>query len=140
MTRLLAVVVACFALIVVVAGCGGDDEGSTDTGGGATSAPAETSGAGGGAAAPAGGKGKEVVMKDIKFSPATVNVKTGETVTWKNDDSVGHDVTADDDSFSSGDAGGIQPGQDYAHEFAKAGTFKYVCTVHPGMEGDVVVK
>jgi copper binding plastocyanin/azurin family protein len=49
-----------------------------------------------------------------------------------------HDVT--NKSFKSGSAGGIEPGQSFKHKFAKAGTFKYVCTVHPGMQGTVVVK
>ena len=42
--------------------------------------------------------------------------------------------------FSSGDAGNLAPGDKFEHKFDKAGTFKYVCTVHPGMEGEVVVK
>ncbi len=77
-------------------------------------------------------------MKDIKFAPATVTVKAGDTVTWVNDDSVGHDVTADD--FKSGKPGDIQGGGTFKHKFAAAGTFDYVCSVHPGMEGSVVVK
>ena len=140
MTKWLTLMVACLALGLVVAGCGGDDENGGDGGGAAadtTSAPQETD-AGGGATAPAGGK--EVVMKDITFQPETVDVAKGDTVTWKNDDSVNHDVTADDDSFSSGDAGGMASGDTFEHTFDKAGSFKYVCTVHPGMEGEVVVK
>lgn len=138
MTKLLTLIVACLALGVVVAGCGGDDNGGGDTGGGAA---ADTSGAdtgGGGTAAPTGGK--NVVMKDIMFKPATISVAKGDTVTWKNDDTTNHDVTADDKSFSSGDAGNIAPGDTYKNTFDKAGTFKYVCTIHPGMEGEVVVK
>lgn len=149
MTKWLLVIMACLVLSVSVAACGGDDDGG---GGDAvnTEQPAEKGSAGGGgggadtsgggAKAPAGGKGKEVVMKDIQFAPGNVTVKTGETVTWKNDDSVGHDVHAEDGSFASGDPGGIQPGTEFKHEFDKAGTFKYVCEVHPGMEGEVVVK
>jgi len=79
-----------------------------------------------------------VTMKDIKFNPSTVNIKVGDTVTWTNDDSIAHDVTGD--GFKSGSAGNIQGGGTYKHTFDKAGTFKYVCTVHPGMEGKVVVK
>jgi plastocyanin len=139
MTKFLTLIVACLALGVVVAGCGGDDEGSGDSGGGSAADTASSdTGGGGGAAAPAGGKA--VVMKDITFKPADVTVATGDTVTWTNDDTVNHDVTADDKSFSSGDAGNLAPGDKFKHTFDKAGTFKYVCTVHPGMEGQVVVK
>ncbi len=122
-----ALLLACLALGLVVAACGGDDD---DDGGTGADTPEQ--------AAPAGGGGAEVTMKNIKFDPANVTVKAGETVTWVNEDSVGHDVTADD--FKSGSPGGIQNGGTYKHTFKAAGTFKYVCTVHPGMEGSVTVK
>jgi plastocyanin len=77
-------------------------------------------------------------MKDIQFNPGKVTVDKGGTVTWTNDDSVGHDVTGD--GFKSGSAGGIQGGQSFKHTFNKAGKFAYVCTVHPGMKGTVTVK
>jgi plastocyanin len=114
---------ACAALAMVGAGCGGDDD---DDGGGGS--------AGGGG----GGAGAQVTMKDIKFDPSEVTVKAGDTVTWTNEDSVGHDVTGDD--FKSGDPGGIGDGDTFEHTFDEAGTFKYVCTVHPGMEGTVKVE
>ena len=78
-------------------------------------------------------------MKDIKFNPANVTVKAGDTVTWTNDDSVGHDVTGDD--FKSGGAGRHRAAATPSSTpSTKAGTFDYVCTVHPGMEGTVKVK
>jgi len=124
MTRLLALLLACTALLA--AGCGGgdDDEGTSSS----DQAPAPSAESG----------GTEVAMKNIKFDPATVTVKAGDTVTWVNDDSVDHDVTADD--FKSGEPGGISGGGTFKHKFATAGTFDYVCSVHPGMEGSVVVK
>ena len=130
MTRRLALLFSCLALGLVVAGCGGDDDdgdsGSADT----QEQPApEAKGEGGGA---------EVSMEDIKFIPGDVAVKPGDTVTWVNDDSVGHDVTGDD--FSSGDPGGMQNGDTFEHTFDAAGTFDYVCTVHPGMKGSVKVE
>ena len=118
MARWLALLLACMALGLVVAGCGDDDD---DDGGG---------GGGGGAA--------EVSMEGIAFQPAEVTVSAGDTVTWTNNDSVGHDVTAD--SFSSGDPGGMASGDTFEQTFEEAGTFDYVCTVHPGMEGTVVVE
>jgi plastocyanin len=145
MSRLLALLFACLALAIVAAGCGGDD--GNDSGGGdngGAAAPAETeeqpapsaeepTDTGGG-----GGGGPQVSMKDIKFNPETLKIKAGQTVTWTNDDSVGHDVTGDD--FKSGDPGGIDGGGTFEHTFKKAGTFDYVCSVHPGMEGKIEVK
>ena len=130
--RVLVLLLGCLALTLVVASCGGDDD---DNGGGGGGGGSDT----GGQQAPAAKSGgAQVSMKDIKFNPGTVNVKVGDTVTWTNDDSVGHDVTGD--GFKSGDAGGIAQGQTFEHKFGKAGTFKYRCTVHPGMTGEVDVK
>ena len=141
MNRWLALLLACVALSLVVAGCGGDDEESGGDEAQTTEQPAEDSG---GAEkekekekAKADG-GTEVSMEGIKFVPDSVSVSVGDAVTWTNDDTVGHDVTGDD--FKSGDAGAMQNGDTFVQTFDKAGTFNYVCTVHPGMEGSVTVK
>jgi plastocyanin len=131
MKRLLALLLACLAIGLVAAGCGGDDDG--DDGGGNADTAEQPAGDGGG-----GGGAAEVTMQDIEFQPGNIDVKVGDTVTWTNDDSAGHDVTGDD--FKSGDPGGMATGDTFEHTFDKAGTFDYVCTVHPGMEGSVTVK
>jgi plastocyanin len=129
MKRWLVLLIACVALVAV--GCGDDDDDGGNGGGGGGAAQEQP--------APEGeGGGTQVSMKDIKFDPAEVTVKPGDAVTWVNDDSVGHDVTAD--GFKSGDPGGMQNGDTFEHTFEKAGTFDYVCSVHPGMEGTVTVE
>ena len=130
MNRWLALLLACVALGVVVAGCGNSD----DSGGGDNAQKTEQPTAGGGGS----GGGAKVTMQGIKFNPAGVTIKAGDTVTWTNKDSVGHDVTGD--NFKSGDSGGMQNGDTFAQTFDKKGTFDYVCTVHPGMKGSVTVK
>jgi plastocyanin len=143
MRRLLALLLTLLALAVVAAGCGGGDDDDGDSGNGGGNAPAaeepaaptaEDDGGGSGGTGP----GTQVSMKDIKFNPGTVTIKAGGKVTWTNDDSVGHDVTADD--FESGSPGGIEGGSTFSHTFKKAGTYNYVCSVHPGMKGTVKVK
>jgi plastocyanin len=143
MTKWLAMLMACLALGLVAAGCGDDDEddggGSADT----TEAPAAPAGGGGGGGTKAGGKTVEVHMKNIQFDPATVTVTKGSTVDWINDDTVGHDVTktgGPGPDFKSGDPGGLNQGDSFKETFNTAGTIKYVCTVHNGMEGTIVVK
>jgi plastocyanin len=131
MARWLAMLLACMALGLVVAGCGDDDD---DEGGGGAATTEEPAGGGGGG----GSGGTEVSMEGIAFNPAEVTVKAGDTVTWTNNDSVAHDVTAD--SFKSGAGGGMSGGDTFEHTFQEAGSFDYVCTVHPGMEGTVVVE
>ena len=67
----------------------------------------------------------------------------GGTVTWVNDDSVGHDVTKSGGpgpDFSSGEPGAMAAGDTFDHKFEAAGKIDYVCTVHPGMKGTVTVK
>lgn len=144
MTRWFALLLACMALALVAAGCGDDDD--DDGGGGGAATTEEPAGGGGeddgggddGGGGGGGGGGAEVSEEGIAFNPGEVTVAVGDTVTWTNNDSVGHDVTAD--SFSSGDPGGMAPGATFEQTFDEAGTFDYVCTVHPGMEGSVVVE
>jgi plastocyanin len=135
MNRWLALLLACVALSLVVAGCGGDDDDSGDSAQ-KTEQPAKKSSGGGGEEKAAGGA--DVSMEGIKFVPDSVSIKVGDAVTWTNKDTVGHDVTGD--GFKSGDAGGMQNGDTFVQTFDKAGTFDYVCTVHPGMEGSITVK
>jgi plastocyanin len=127
-TRWLALLFACLSLALVGVGCGDDDD---DGGGGGQAAEEQPAPA-------AEGGSAEVSMKDIKFSPEEVTVKAGDTVSWVNDDGVGHDVTGDD--FKSGEPGAMQNGDTFEHTFDAAGTFEYVCTVHPGMKGTVKVE
>ena len=56
----------------------------------------------GGGTPPPPPAGNSVSIKDMAFSPATLNVTAGTTVTWTNNDAMTHTVTADDASFDSG--------------------------------------
>ena len=78
------------------------------------------------------------------FDPDPINVSTGATVTWTNDDTTLHTVTSG--SPESGAASGAEfdssylgAGKTFQHTFASAGTFDYYCTLHPFMVGKVVV-
>jgi plastocyanin len=76
-------------------------------------------------------------MQNIAFDPASVTVKVGQTVTWVNDDSVTHNVTAQSGAaFKSNNFG---QGGTYSFKATKPGTIKYVCTLHPGMDGTLIV-
>jgi plastocyanin len=131
----LVVLTACLALGLVVAGCGGDDD---DDGGGGGNGGGAMQEQGGGA-----GGGAEVSMRDIQFEPSEVTINAGETVTWTNDEAVGHDVEGSGPGveFSSGPAGGMKEGDVFTESFDKPGTYDDVCRVHaPGMAGTVTVK
>ena len=121
--------------LLLAAGCGGGG------GGGSNSTPAATTPA---STAPAasGGAVTKVSMKNISFNPKTVTVSKGTTVEWTNDDSVNHDVTkkgGPGPDFSSGN-GNLGGGDTYKQTFNTPGTVTYVCTIHPGMTGTIVVK
>jgi plastocyanin len=80
---------------------------------------------------------KRVTIKDLKFAPAKLTIKTGETVVWTNKDDNDHNVTADDGSFKTDD--NLRPGDSFKHTFDKKGKFPYSCTLHPRMKGIVLV-
>lgn len=75
-----------------------------------------------------------VVIRDFDFSPGTVTIAVGETVTWTNSGPSGHSATSE--SF---DTGILPKGERASHTFGEAGTFSYVCTPHPFMKGTVRV-
>jgi plastocyanin len=93
------------------------------------------------------GRGKATFTIDARgnqFTPASVIVDLGTTVTWRNDDAVAHDVKKSADALDFGgtfgvDASRFGPGQTYSFTFAKAGTFSYTCTIHTLMSGRVEV-
>jgi plastocyanin len=78
-----------------------------------------------------------VTIMGFAFKPATLDVAVGTTVTWTNQDSVGHTVTADDGSFDSGTVNG---GATFSQVFSTAGTFAYHCKIHSSMHGTITVR
>ena len=78
-----------------------------------------------------------MTIVDFSFSPGTITINQGDTVTWTNDGPTPHSATASDGSF---DTGIFPAGESRSHTFAQAGTFSYICTPHPNMRGTVVVQ
>ena len=76
-----------------------------------------------------------VKIQNFAFSPSTITVTAGTTITWKNFDDVAHTVTSDDGLF---DSGSISTNGTFSHTFNSAGTFDYHCTPHPAMTASVV--
>jgi plastocyanin len=81
--------------------------------------------------------GAQVVLKSFAFTPNSVTIKAGESVTWTNQDGTTHTVTADNGEFDSGSLGADAT---YSFIFAKAGTYPYHCSIHSNMKGTVVVQ
>lgn len=78
-----------------------------------------------------------VPIQGFAFKPATVTVNEGDTVTWTNQDTAPHTATASDGSF---DTGNLEKGASGSHKFSQAGSFAYICSIHPNMKGTVVVQ
>lgn len=71
------------------------------------------------------------------FSPSSLSVPAGSTVTWKNEDSYAHTVTM---SGKGGfDSGNLDGGKTFSKTFTNAGTYSYACSIHPSMTGTVTV-
>jgi plastocyanin len=81
-------------------------------------------------------RGNQVTIDGFAFEPASLTVTAGTTVTWTNRDEEPHTVAASDGSFHSP---GMGTGGTFTHTFSAAGTFDYVCSIHPMMHGTVVV-
>jgi plastocyanin len=136
MRKLLTLILACVALGLVAAGCGGDDDDGGGGGDGGASKSEEPAGGGGG--------GAKVSMENIQFSPKDLTVKSGETITFTNKESIPHDVhktSGPGGDFASGPSGGMQEGDTFELTLDKPGKYEYVCDVHaPGMAGTITVK
>ena len=107
------------ALAVAGTGCGGDNDGSAGGDSGATQA----------------------TIKTFMYEPDPIETEAGSTVTWTNEDDILHTVTL----AKSGEGEAFDEKLDGAGTkaevtFPEAGTFEYLCTVHAGMEGTVVVR
>ena len=77
-----------------------------------------------------------VTIADFSFTPASITIHVGDTVTWTNHGPSAHTATANNGSFNTGV---LQKGQSASHTFTTAGTFAYICSIHPFMHGTVVV-
>jgi plastocyanin len=89
------------------------------------------------AAIPALANNGMVVIKNFDYSPMSLTIKAGETVTWKNADGEPHTVVSVDGLFRSH---ALDQDDSFTFKFDKPGTYKYVCSIHPRMMATVTVK
>jgi plastocyanin len=83
------------------------------------------------------GEGVGVRIIDLDYEPRTLTIDVGTTVRWENEGALPHTVTATNAAY---DSGIMAPGASYERTFDQAGTFSYLCTLHPGMVGVVEVE
>ena len=75
-----------------------------------------------------------VAVAGLEFSPETAEIRPGDTVAWVWEDDTTHDV-----AFENGPASPVQRSGTWQRTFERRGSFDYVCTLHPGMRGTIVV-
>ena len=80
---------------------------------------------------------KQVVVDNFSFTPATAAVPVGTTVTWTNHDDIPHNVVSPEQKFKSPV---LDTDETFSHTFDAAGTYRYYCSIHPRMTGQVVVR
>src|SRR5262249_22243653 len=77
-----------------------------------------------------------VVVDNFSFSPGRASVAVGSTVTWTNHDDIPHNVVSTERTFKSPV---LDSGEQFSYRFEAPGTYKYFCSLHPRMTGQVVV-
>ena len=77
-----------------------------------------------------------VAIDGMQFAPASLTVRSGDSVVWVNRDPVPHTATA----AGAFDSKAIQPGKSWTYVAGKRGRFTYLCTFHPTMTATLVVE
>lgn len=75
-----------------------------------------------------------ISIQNFAFTPATLNIKVGTTVTWTNNDPFPHQIKSDSFNSSSLTTGGT-----FQFTFSNTGTYNYSCAIHPSMRGQINV-
>ena len=78
-----------------------------------------------------------VVVKNFSFLPATLHVRAGATVTWKNADGEPHTVVSDSGTFRSA---AMDEGDSFQVTFDRPGAYRFFCSIHPHMTGTIIVE
>jgi amicyanin len=82
---------------------------------------------------------REVDIANYQFTPGSITIPVGTTVTWVNHDETPHTVTNVDQPQSFKSAG-LDTDDKFSFTFAKPGTYDYICTLHPFMKAKIVVQ
>ena len=79
-----------------------------------------------------------VSIDNFTFTPQTLTVKVGTTVTWTNRDDIPHTVASSNNAFNK--SGALDTDDSYSLTFTTPGTYQYFCYIHPRMVGSIVVE
>jgi Icc protein len=79
---------------------------------------------------------RDIVLDNFTFQPGTAAVPVGSTITWTNHDDVPHTIVSTERMFKSPV---LDTDGQFTHQFDAPGTYKYFCSIHPKMTGEIVV-
>ena len=79
-----------------------------------------------------------ISIDNFSFTPPTLIVKAGTTVTWTNKDDIPHGIGSANNAFKKGPA--LDTDDSYSFTFTTPGTYQYFCYIHPHMVGTIVVE
>ena len=79
----------------------------------------------------------QIAIDSFKFTPQSLTVKAGATVTWINKDDVPHTIVSTTKKFRSPV---LDVDKKFSYTFKDPGTYEYFCSVHPQMTGKVIVQ
>ena len=78
----------------------------------------------------------EVSIDNFSFTPAMTSVAAGTTISWMNHDDIPHKVVSTEQKFKSPV---LDTGEQFSYRFDAPGTYKYFCSIHPRMTGQIIV-
>ena len=79
-----------------------------------------------------------ISIDNFSFTPATLTVRAGTTVTWTNKDDIPHGIASSNKAFARSKA--LDTDDSYSFTFTTPGTYLYFCYLHPHMVGSIVVQ
>ena len=78
---------------------------------------------------------RRVMINGFAFLPSLLEMSSGETVTWVNDDGAPHSIAVNNGTASDT----VMPGSSYSANFDRPGDYDYLCSIHPYMTGKIIV-
>jgi len=78
-----------------------------------------------------------VHIDNFTFTPQEITITRGTTLTWINEDDIPHAIAASNKAFRSK---AMDTEQNFSFTFSEPGTYEYFCSLHPHMQGKVIVK
>jgi amicyanin len=78
-----------------------------------------------------------VHIDNFTFTPQEITITRGTTLTWVNEDDIPHAIAESNKAFRSK---AMDTEQEFSFTFSAAGTYEYFCSLHPHMQGKVIVK